>query len=1233
MPIKNKILFDLVNDPRLAAMTGTDAENRDKALEALLAVDISNPVEFRKAVVRHGVFWETLDPNIKPNTRSTWQLIAPEFLGGRTPEAFFSNDDFLSSTVSDNSLAKIKLAAAEQRVKFGVNAIKDQAVLLQILSHNTEECRAYLATKVPAITGTHGWIPSVKPALVGGVQPPDTNSSINILPDIAIKRIKQQAANQFLTQVVTDAKSDKLSQLEALITHKNDPASLKTAMEALGLPVQSTPLFDRLNGDLERAVTTRITALKNEAAIAKFKEELQKFEDGLKKPEDLLRESVLLNDTVDNFRNAVGGRFPPPPPDDYINRAKADGTVQTLVEDMHKRLCVRYVEEELKKVPDVPAPINVAHMAEALKKTTFGDIKTQIRTNFLPGKDEILNRAIVDNPEQNRLFKAALVKRYIKELTGTPNKAFLEKLAKPETDIKEIRRELAAKIGNGLTHEHLDCLQESDLKEIKQPARREVFKLLVGEGHPKLIEAFSSLPDKKQEELIKLKPEELRFRLNAQTKSVLKSYLGNDVNGKDDYLAGIVTENKNNAFFKQINNTEIAKILAGYNPPITDMNDAKVKAINDILLAKRGNDLTDLAQIADYKAIVDVLFTQSGIADDAPAHNNKQAFYAAFNLNPAGTAFGPSVAITNAIKTQHDHNLLLHNKLHTVKALPVPPPHSGYEKLLDVLLKVEKTAQFDPNAGGLDNIRNKFYESPTLEKFLDVPEVQLIKDKLKEQLSDEFDNIRQGLKVDKAGSVNAVDTPQQKKDIQEAEKAFLKIDARRDALQDKLGEIAVITRISTSHDKKAPEFVGQSQEKLREDHDTYTTAKNKCLDYISYLEKAQKDLQALRPAIPAKLNPPSTAKEVSARNDLRREAYQLDLKIQAELTQVKKLLGKYQTAYTVITQEILPAVEEASKDSKRVTYQATDLTIVRRGRKEALDMGHKYTDPDDPHIIAKPKARNTNVLPGQDPESLFKATGKPDPNEVICFDTSKPVTIVVPGPGGTRTNENVVIEGRFTYDPSPKGGISGTMTGSDVTRAMPGKYEVIQSPRPTNDPQGKKKAGEITDEQIDFYMKMATQILSNVKLPLNKKIVVEGVRGKDDEVKFLHTALLLVGEKKGLKPDDFRVTGDADYNPQAQRKKTAGIDRGFSDTSWYKKHFVNPDGTVKNMVKNHLDQFETEVKGKKEQVKTTEKVSSSLQSTMKEEFQVGREIQDEAKKRKEQEGITPEVARVIANNG
>ncbi|MGM9453818.1 hypothetical protein ACTAZI_10835 [Legionella bozemanae] len=1244
MAIKNKILYDLITDPRLAAMTGAEAEKRDKALEAILAA--KDAVELRKAVVLHGEFWAVLNPDIKPNPRSTWQANAPGFLGGVAPDAFFSDDTFLSSTVVDCPLSKIQLAAAEYRVKFGISAITDQDTLLQILSHNTEECRAYLATKVPTITATHGWKPSVKPALVGNVQPPDTNDSTNILPDAAIIRAKKQVANQFLTKVVNEARADKLQQLEDLITHKNDPVRLKAAMEALGIPV-GPQLFDRLDLTLEAAVTARIKTLKDEAAVAKFKEELQKFEDGLKKPEDLLKETALLNTNMATFRDTVGGRFPPPPPDDYINRAKANGDVQTLVEDMHKRLCVKYVEERLKKGPDVPAPINVAHMAEVLKETTHGGIKNKIQThNFIP-EAEIRDLAIVDNPEQNRLFKAALVKRYVKELTGTPNKALLEKLAKPGTDIKEIRRELAAKIGNGITEGHLECLQDSDLKEIKDHARFEAFKLLVGEGnHSKLIDAFSSLPDKKQQELLNLKPENLRFILNAQTKEQLKHYLGKDVNGKDDYLAGIVTENKNNAFFKQIHNSEIAKILADYKPPITGMDDAKVKAINDFLLSKRTIDLAQ--NINEYRAVIDVLFRECGITNDV-AGANKIAFYAAFNLDQHGTGFVTAVnnnTITDKIQVQHGYNRSLGKRLEEIRVASPPPDsvQSGYEKLLDVLLRVEKTAKLKPDDPSADFIREQLYESKTLADFLakkiNVPQVpQNIRDQLKEQLSsnNEFENLRKGLKADKAKSHLPADTARIKKDIEEAQNAYEKIYERNNALEERLDAVERVHDISTSQGKKkAPEFVGQSQEKLRNSHMAYKALQKECLDNLSYLEKAYNDLQALRPVIPEPLPPvrnPSRQQreEIKAREDLIEEAKQLDEDIRKELAELRKLFKKYQEIYKVTTKEILPALEKAYKGSERVTYQAYDVTISRRSREDALNMGHKYTDDNDPHFIAKPKPRNTGVTTNTDPTSLFQATEKPDPGEVICFDTKKPATIVVQGSRGTTTTENVDIEGRFTYDPSPQGGISGTMKGTDVTRAMPGRYEVVQSPRPTNDPDGKKKAQEITDEQVNFYMKMATQILSNVKLPLEKKIVLEGVRGKEDEVKYLYTSLLLVGEKMGLKPSDLKVIGDANFNPQAERKKTAGIDRGFSDTSFYNAKFKSrkDDG----IVKGHIDRFNEQREQKKEQAKTTAKVSSSLQSTMKEEFSVGREIEKEAKERQKQEGISPEVARAIANNG
>ncbi|KTD40915.1 hypothetical protein [Legionella parisiensis] len=1218
---RNKEFLQTLQNTSLLNGLGTTKEITD-ALDAILRVDAAQANDFRNAVCDHQALWKHIDPVYEV---SKWKM-----KDGRT------GNDLLDARDTTDTFLMMKQAAAEQRIKFGISAIKDQSVLLQILSHNTDECRAYLATKVPEITGAHGWVPSVKPPLVGTVQPPDTNSSTNILTDDAIKRIKQQAANQFLTTVIAEAKADKLQLLENLLTHKNDPHNLKLAMEALGIPVRSEQLFAQLDPALKRAVKDRVDVLKNEIAIAKFKEELQKFEDSLKKPEDLLKETGLLGKDTVPFLNDVGAKFPPPPPDDYINRAKGDGNVKTLVEDMHKRLCAKYVEEKLKKV----SPMNVVHMAEVLKETTHVGIKTKIDTHGFIPEAHIRNRAIVDNPEQNRLFKASLIKSYVKELTGTPNKAIIEKLAKPETDIKEIRRELAAKIGNGITEGHLECLQDSDLKEIKESARREAFKLLAGEGnHSKLIEAFSSLPDKKQQELLNLKPESFRSILNAKTKGELKFYLGNDVNGKDDYLVGIITENKSNAFIKQINNIEIVKILVGLESPvtITGLNSDKIKAINDILLAKRAVDLAQDANIADYKAVIDELFTQCGITNDV-AGLNKQNFYAAFNLNPAGTAFVNRVAvggntISDKIQTQHSHNQQLYAKLHTLRnpvGAPPPPLEPGYEKLLDVLLRVEKQAPLNPDAPV--NLRDEFYKSSTLDKFLTASQLlQPVKDQLKQQLSTEdFNNIRKGLKTDTAKSTNVNDTTKIKNDIDEAEKAYEVVEERTQALKGRLNDIAVIVDISPSHGKKAPQFVGQSQEKLRKSHETYKSLQKECLNSISYLDKAYKEIQALRPTIPVPLqNPPASNQQVADRAKQITEAKQLDRNINYQLNELSVLLDKYRTAYKVTTKEILPALEKAYKDSERVTYQSYDLTITRRSHKDALNMGHKYTDPDDPHIIAKPKVRNTSVLPGQTPESLFKSTGKPGTDEVICFDTSRNATVVVPDPTNPRSgvNKSVTIEGRFTYDPSPKGGISGTMTGTDVTRAMPGKYEVVQSPK-DNDT-GKHRGKEVVDEQVDFYMKMASQILSNVKLPLNKKIVIEGVRGKEDEVKFLHTALLLTGEKIGLKPGDFKVVGDANYNPQNERKKTAGIDRGFSDTSWYKQHFESrKDG----IVKNHLEKFEDQHKDKKTQAKKTEKVSSNLQSTMKEEFSVGREIEKETREKQKQEGISPEVARVIANN-
>lgn len=1245
MATKNdRLLAALKNSTKLAEQ---DSGERNKALDEILAVDLGTPItpeqaeKFRLAVIKHMEFWVKVDPKIQPDDFSTKEKWFPEILGGKHKSDVHQKDIYLNVNDNVHSFIKMRQAAAEERVKFGLSSA-DESVLIDILKHNGQQCREYLADKLRSVVKLNeipGWDPSNE----------------NVLSTAALMNIKTEAANDLLLKLLDkpDLKESKIFKklIDAHtsgVTANVQAAARELAKEA-GIvdPTVLDAFANALTKDLTKAITdkadARHKALEKAEQLAEFKRQLKDYESKLT-PDVLVGKGALLDRNDGAFLTELCSvRELPVGP--YNNRTtQGDPEIQGLIEEMHKRLCAKYVEEKLKRYPNinpgnpgarVPVPaVNVAEMAAVLKENRPVQLKAAIQ-HFIPGEDEIHDRAGLDAPAK---IKAALVKNYVKQLHGTPHKALLEKLAKPETDIKEIRRELAAKIVNGVTHEHLECLQDVDLKEIKDHARLETFKLLVGEGnHSKLIAAFSLLPDKKQQELLNLKPENLRFILNAQTKEQLKHYLGKDVNGKDDYLDGIVTENKNNAFFKQINNTEIAKMLAGFNkPPITDMDLAKVKAINDILLTKRGIDFA--AQLADYTAVVDVLYEKSGIADN-PA--NKKAFYNFFNITKSGSKFktGPDGAntATDKIKIQHGYNQPLLAELNAVRTASPPPQsaQSGYEKLLDVLLRVEKTGQFNPHHTKPNDVRDKFYNSPTLEAFLGEPEVATIRDKLKETLSsDEFNAIRKELKANKAASNDHNATAQLEKDIKEGQKAHKQISEKTLALFERMQKIRVIRGISAElgvNGAKAPEFVGLSQEKLRGFDNNYKKLQKECLDSIAYLEQAQKELEALKPTIPVRLTPPATAKQIKERDEVIKNARALEKDIDQRLNIIQVRLDDYRKVYKVTTQEILPAIEKAYKDSERITYQATDLTISRRSREDALNMGHKYTDDNDPHFIAKPKPRNTGVTTNTDPTSLFQATEKPDPGEVICFDTKKPATIVVQGSRGTTTTENVDIEGRFTYDPSPQGGISGTMKGTDVTRAMPGRYEVVQSPRPTNDPDGKKKAQEITDEQVNFYMKMATQILSNVKLPLEKKIVLEGVRGKEDEVKYLYTSLLLVGEKMGLKPSDLKVVGDANFNPQAERKKTAGIDRGFSDTSFYNAKFKSrkDDG----IVKGHIDRFNEQREQKKEQAKTTAKVSSSLQSTMKEEFSVGREIEKEAKERQKQEGISPEVARAIANNG
>ena len=67
----------------------------------------------------------------------------------------------------------------------------------------------------------------------------------------------------------------------------------------------------------------------------------------------------------------------------------------------------------------------------------------------------------------------------------------------------------------------------------------------------------------------------------------------------------------------------------------------------------------------------------------------------------------------------------------------------------------------------------------------------------------------------------------------------------------------------------------------------------------------------------------------------------------------------------------------------------------------------------------------------------------PNANEVICFETKPTPVEAVSRTGAT---QSISLEGRFTFDTSPKDAITGTLYRNDATKPLAGTYEIIKAP-------------------------------------------------------------------------------------------------------------------------------------------------------------------------------------------
>ncbi|MGC1181791.1 hypothetical protein, partial [Legionella sp.] len=243
-------------------------------LDAILSVNPEDANAFRNAIKPYAKLLELMDSTSAEEKRVH-------------KSNYYSSDEFLDPHGTPNFL-EIQQIAAAQRVKFSLNKLTDQEVLLNILKNNEEICRSYLAEKVePKLTDAYYWKkaeeitlneknlsnqqikesrkPSARWVRIDAHRWKKVPSEVSILrekvlPDNQIEKIRKWAATSWVLQAIDNAPLEELNKL----AEDNKP-SFQQAIQKLGFSENvkfiDVPFVRDLIKDKVEARRTQLSAL------------------------------------------------------------------------------------------------------------------------------------------------------------------------------------------------------------------------------------------------------------------------------------------------------------------------------------------------------------------------------------------------------------------------------------------------------------------------------------------------------------------------------------------------------------------------------------------------------------------------------------------------------------------------------------------------------------------------------------------------------------------------------------------------------------------------------------------------------------------------------------------------------------------------------------------------------------------------------------------------------------
>lgn len=203
---------------------------------------------------------------------------------------------------------------------------------------------------------------------------------------------------------------------------------------------------------------------------------------------------------------------------------------------------------------------------------------------------------------QLETLRAEQMKRWTSKITDAADVDTLIRFAKI-SKLSEFNTRLGEDTG---------WIDTPQMQQLQQQMRKRALELKVGhlaalgaEQHAELIKVLQRLPEKKQIELLEPANPSLGHLLRATNAIHIKHYLGEEFNlddlnalELDELVARIIVENERVAHFQKIQNTVLAKALAGFKEPkIETLTLEQIKEVNEKLKTPDELDVDILAAV------------------------------------------------------------------------------------------------------------------------------------------------------------------------------------------------------------------------------------------------------------------------------------------------------------------------------------------------------------------------------------------------------------------------------------------------------------------------------------------------------------------------------------------------------------------------------------------------------------------------------------------------------------